>query len=276
MALDVALRRWCRQFKGDAQVRIELREEPSGSAGRLVSLRPDGYGILTAEARAKGMPSPCAETSRDPRAASIGRPGSQAENSPADLLRAIIDLAPIGIIVVDDAQRVVLTNRCSESILRRGEVLAVQADGRICAADPSARCAFAEFLRAMLEPTRGSRHDEPSNFLFARGKLPLVSVTAIRCSSCATEAAMAGHRILLSLRNLAADGGPPIDNISSLYGLTPAEAKLARALAVGKTIAQCSVDRGVSVNTTKTQLNALLGKTGLHRQVDLVRLLVAM
>ena len=87
---------------------------------------------------------------------------------------------------------------------------------------------------------------------------------------------MAGHRILLSLRNLAADRGPPIDNLRSLYRLTPAEAKLACALATGKTIAQCSVDRGVSVNTTKTQLNALLGKTGLHRQVDLVRLLVAM
>ena len=254
---------------------MELREESSGSAGAPVSLRSVGYGTLTAGARSGGMSSPHAETSRDGLASPNGRASYQADNPSTDLLRTIIDLVPIGIIVVDDTQRVALTNPCSESILRRGEVLAIQADGRIRAADPAARSAFAEFLRAMLNPTRDYHSSEPSNFLFPCRKLPPASVTALRCSSRATDATVACHRVLLCLRNLAADGGPPIDNLRSLYGLTPAEAKLARALAVGKTIAECSADRGVSVNTTKTQLNALLGKTGLHRQVDLVRLLVA-
>ncbi len=193
-----------------------------------------------------------------------------------ELLRAVLDFVPIGIIVVDEQHRVEFANRNSESVLQRREVLLVDRDGCIRPADSVGRPTFSEFLRALFQPNRDSLTEETSKFLFARHGLPLMSVTATRCPVIKVPGAVACRRALLCLRDLSADGGPLENNLRALYGLTPAEAQLARTLTMGKSIAEISSIRGVSVNTTKTQLNSLLGKTGLHRQVDLVRLLTAM
>ncbi|MBI3528384.1 MAG: helix-turn-helix transcriptional regulator [Betaproteobacteria bacterium] len=264
-------------------MRLDLREEPSGSTGRLGSLRPDGQSTPGARARVSGTSNTLADPYRNDgvrRTASNNRPNQRSQSRVSgysvELLLAMLDLVPVGIIVVDEEHRVELANRCSESVLQRGEVLLVHGDGRIRAADPVVRPTFAAFLRVLFQPNRDSPAEGISKFLFARRGLPPMSVTATRCPSFTVLGAVAGRRALLCLRNLVADGGPPVDNLRALYGLTPAEAQLACALAMGKTIAECSADRGVSVNTTKTHLNALLGKTGLHRQVDLVRLLAAM
>jgi DNA-binding CsgD family transcriptional regulator len=64
--------------------------------------------------------------------------------------------------------------------------------------------------------------------------------------------------------------------LASLYGLTNAEAELAIALGNGDTLGGFAARRGVKSSTAKTQLLAVLGKTGFHRQADLTRALAAM
>jgi DNA-binding NarL/FixJ family response regulator len=63
--------------------------------------------------------------------------------------------------------------------------------------------------------------------------------------------------------------------LASLYGLTKAEAELAIALGNGETVSGFAARRGVKSSTAKTQLLAVLGKTGFHRQADLTRALAA-
>ena len=58
-----------------------------------------------------------------------------------------------------------------------------------------------------------------------------------------------------------------------LYGLTPAEARLACALSRGYEIAELSAEWRISRETLRTHLKRVLGKTGTHRQTELVRLL---
>ena len=58
-----------------------------------------------------------------------------------------------------------------------------------------------------------------------------------------------------------------------LFDLTPMEARVARAIAEGKTTEAVSIIHGVSRETIRTQLAAVLGKTGLNRQAELVALL---
>jgi len=69
----------------------------------------------------------------------------------------------------------------------------------------------------------------------------------------------------------------PSDSVlRALFDLTPAEARLAQALASGHALADYASTTGVAVTTVRAQLRAVLAKTGVHRQVDLVRLLAGL
>jgi DNA-binding CsgD family transcriptional regulator len=65
----------------------------------------------------------------------------------------------------------------------------------------------------------------------------------------------------------------PADIIQGLFDLTPAEARVARSIAQGNTPESTAAGQGVSVETIRKQLAAVLSKTGLRRQASLVGLL---
>ena len=59
-----------------------------------------------------------------------------------------------------------------------------------------------------------------------------------------------------------------------LFGLTPAEIRVAVAVVEGATPREIADRFGVSVNTVQIQLARVFDKTATHRQTDLVRLLM--
>lgn len=85
---------------------------------------------------------------------------------------------------------------------------------------------------------------------------------------------LSGAEILVVINTLddrqAADGSI----LRGLFDLTAAEARLAQNLMRGATIAQISGETSVSVATLRSQLRALLAKTGTQRQADLIGLLM--
>jgi DNA-binding CsgD family transcriptional regulator len=66
---------------------------------------------------------------------------------------------------------------------------------------------------------------------------------------------------------------PPVELVQSLFDLTPAEARVARHLASGKTVEDIASDGGTSPNTIRTHVRGVLEKTGCNRQADIVALL---
>jgi DNA-binding CsgD family transcriptional regulator len=68
---------------------------------------------------------------------------------------------------------------------------------------------------------------------------------------------------------------PPLELVQSLFDLTPAEARVARSLASGKTVDDIATDGGTSANTIRTHVRGVLEKTGCNRQTDIVALLTA-
>jgi DNA-binding CsgD family transcriptional regulator len=66
---------------------------------------------------------------------------------------------------------------------------------------------------------------------------------------------------------------PNAEVLQGLFDLTPAEARVARGIAEGKTIEAVAAAAGLSRETIRSQLAATLGKTGLSRQVELAALL---
>lgn len=71
----------------------------------------------------------------------------------------------------------------------------------------------------------------------------------------------------------AAETGVLWTSIRESFGLTAAEARLARKLRDGRTLQEAAEVLSVSVNTVRNQLRAVFDKMGLKRQSDLIRAL---
>lgn len=65
-----------------------------------------------------------------------------------------------------------------------------------------------------------------------------------------------------------------IEILQELYGLTPAESKLARALAMGDSLEQITNQFQISSHTARSHLKSILRKTGNNRQAELVSMLL--
>ena len=66
-----------------------------------------------------------------------------------------------------------------------------------------------------------------------------------------------------------------IDTSARVYGLSPAQARLAHLVADGHDLVTASKQLGVSVNTLRTQLQRMFDKTGTRSQIALVRVLLS-
>jgi DNA-binding CsgD family transcriptional regulator len=64
------------------------------------------------------------------------------------------------------------------------------------------------------------------------------------------------------------------NQLMDLFGLSAAEARLARALCHGDSLEEYATDQGLKLPTVKTQLRSIFAKTGTERQSSLVRVLL--
>ncbi len=110
---------------------------------------------------------------------------------------------------------------------------------------PVARRADREALVIHLLPLRRSAHE-----IFSGGDVLLV-VTSARASAQVPSPAI----------------------LMGLFDLTPAEVKLATALAAGKSLQDAAAEANISRSTSRTYLDRIFRKTGTHQQSQLVALL---
>jgi DNA-binding CsgD family transcriptional regulator len=78
---------------------------------------------------------------------------------------------------------------------------------------------------------------------------------------------------LLVVTTVGKAPGPSGELLAGLFDLTPAEARLARALVEGRTLDAIAAEAGVSLGTVRGHLKQVLSKTATHRQAELVSLL---
>jgi DNA-binding CsgD family transcriptional regulator len=131
-----------------------------------------------------------------------------------------------------------------------------------------------EMLTAALEAAEAGLHTGPvrSIPIPAGGDSPAMVAHILPIRASAREVFTGAAAVLLmtpvTLREL-----PDAAVIQGLFDLTPAEARIARALGGGMTIGQIASTTGTSAATVRNQVQAVFGKTGMHRQADLVGLL---
>ena len=88
-----------------------------------------------------------------------------------------------------------------------------------------------------------------------------------------SSGAEAGLHTVLILVDLDSTPLPRASVLQRMFGLTPAEAKLAIEIASGQTPAEIAAENLVSMATVRSQLASVLAKTQTRRQAELVALL---
>lgn len=83
-----------------------------------------------------------------------------------------------------------------------------------------------------------------------------------------------GRGVALVLTDPERTAEGPAEHVARLFQLSPAESKLARLLAMGRSLAEAAEELGVTQNTARTVVKRVFARTGTRSQRDLVRLLV--
>lgn len=78
-------------------------------------------------------------------------------------------------------------------------------------------------------------------------------------------------RALIVLSDPTSDASLPPELLKRLFGLSPAESRLASALCVGATLNEYAAQAGVAVSTARYQLKQVMAKTQVSKQSQLVQ-----
>lgn len=183
-------------------------------------------------------------------------------------MSAVVEtLAALGLpaLILDGDRQVLAANGLLEAVMPDVAWSATEFTLRDAAADAGLRSALARLQTGdagavVTFPVKA----KPGPGFIAR-LLPLRSQDKFARATAALVLSPAGARC-----------APPESLLRSLFGLTPSEARVARALASGKSVSQIAANESVSPGTVRTHVRGVLEKTGSNRQIDAVALLVGM
>ena len=179
-----------------------------------------------------------------------------------------------GVILLDARGLVLFANDAANLTLRQEKALKLTSAG-IRAMSPLEDKKFARLVAEAIATGSGRGFQAAGTMTieleFPRRFLHL-SVTPLR--SRAIQFGKASPVAAIFLADNARETMAPTRLLAQLYGLTPAEARLAQLLASGISIKEASEKLNVSQNTLRTQLKSIFSKTDVNRQSELVRLLL--
>ena len=179
-----------------------------------------------------------------------------------------IDHLAAAVMFTDTDGRIVETNQAAERILRLGDGLTIR-NGQICARRNFETAKLAELIAHATGAT--GRHPSAGCLLIGReGGHPAYIVRVAPVT-----AGLVGYDLPMAMVLVSAPDENRISEseLAELYGLSPAESRLAVAVAYGKRLNELAGEFGVQITTLRTQLSSVLKKCGVERQSDLVRLI---
>jgi DNA-binding CsgD family transcriptional regulator len=205
-----------------------------------------------------------------------------ASSGPAGL--AALDGLAHGVLVVDAGLRVLLANVAAEAMAAASLGFRFRRDAaREMAQTLMVPCHREDVARLAALVGGAAMAGEPGGALRLRADHGEAGVAALITPLPARLAEAPLHiggrvpgRALVMLREIAAPIAPSAGLLRELFGLTAAEAEVARALAGGATKAEVAAARGLRETTVRTQVRALLAKTGAANLRDLERMLAGL
>lgn len=176
-----------------------------------------------------------------------------------------IDRLNDAVVVTDDAARVFEMNKAAERMVRLDDGLTIR-HGQLCARPVFEAVKLAKFIAAAaVNPPAGA----------PAGRM-LVGRSGGRLPYCLTVVPLGGdgvddRRAVMVIVADPEEHSSSERELAELFGLTPAESRLAAGLVAGKTPRDMAIAFGLQITTLRTQIRAILKKVGVNRQIDLIR-----
>ena len=195
----------------------------------------------------------------------------RAETAPLlDSATAVLNRLPIGVILVTADTKILFFNGKAKRYLEQNDGLIVGAD-RICRATlPGESRALAKLLSATLSPSDESKSE--GDFAISLTRMESDYPLNVMVAPIGTGAA--GKGAVLFVSDPAEPVELSVESICKLYGLTPAEGRLALGLTNGHKLDDLAEQWGVSMHTVRSQLRQIFRKTDTSRQSEVVKLIL--
>lgn len=185
-------------------------------------------------------------------------------------VREIFDCIPSPALLLNERGQVTLVNRLARDLIDASEGLSISEDGRLVLGHRLSREALCQAVARCARPAPIGQPDSAASqslVLPRPGGRPLL-LTLRRFG-----ARHGGAVALLTLVDPDSGGTVRSASLRSLYGLSPAEARLAQAIASGLSLKQIAARDGLTYETVRSYVKQVLAKTGARRQADVVRLI---
>ena len=207
------------------------------------------------------------------RAFSIHRRLGRAEIERASSSAALDELA-CGVLFIDERGKVILSNRAAEAILDADDGLALSAIGEICTARSDDQAALRRLIGAACSAGNGAIDTSGGAVAVQRPSLKRPYAVIVAPLRLRGWPLLARRPAAVVFVERSAQGDRlPHERLRSLFQLTPAEARLAAALAARQTLEEYAERAGISIGTARWTLKKILEKTGCRRQSELMLLL---
>lgn len=184
-----------------------------------------------------------------------------------------LSLLHIGLVVCNAAGEVLDANRVAKEILEGRDGLELSTENTLCATHQGGET-ITEMVQYVSEGAHAAQLESRDAILaVGRGAHRRPLTVFVRPSASRTQDAAEVAVLVMIL-----DSALPVKAIElelrQLYGFTLTEAMLANLLMEGKSLEECCEELGILRSTGCTHLRRLFKKTGVHRQSELVGLLL--
>jgi DNA-binding CsgD family transcriptional regulator len=186
-----------------------------------------------------------------------------------------LDMFPTGIVLLNATGQIVFMNRKTSEIVSQHDGLLATRNG-LRAERQEESALIANTVR---QATSTSKADNlavtGTLFVSRRARPPLqVLVCPIRDSVNSTLCVASAVKAIVFVTDPSETRRPAQDVLRTLFGLTPAECRVALLLSDGHAPAKIADMVGVTTHTVRSQIKSIFSKTGVRRQSELIRLLL--
>ncbi len=266
-AKDVFANGWAREYDTTDCVILPLWKRPRLTAFTVFARSP-GVGHFDREAM---------ETIRRLQPHFRHAAAVQARLDKADgrsgLALSALEMMAVGVVLLSQGNEILFTNAVAERLLAARQL---RCEGRTIAGRTADETRALRTLVARAAADKGLEKAPSGGVLVLDGDIdaPSLVVRAAPLSEPEIRASVGlDAPVMLLLNEVGGGAALPTDLLKEAFGLTRAEATVARALAEGQSLQQIADLLGTARSTVASHLNALFAKTQTRRQADLVRTL---
>lgn len=175
-------------------------------------------------------------------------------------LTELVRLSPAALLLLDRAGQVLLVNPAAAPLLGGQAMLSVK-DGMLCARRKAEEKGLREALAALSA-------EAPAGLVCLRSRegVPVIVVDLLL---------LGGACVAAKVTDLAARPVPRAERLRRIFGLTPAEARVAAAMLTGLGLGAIARNHGVEPETVRTQAKRIRSKAGARSQNQLLGILTA-